>query len=64
MSKTIEYPALVYKARNTNTFIANCIIFNLIGFGKTETEAISKLYDSICEIKKGYSITIKPMYSI
>lgn len=64
MDKTVEYPALIYKTRTNNTFVANCIMLNLIGFGRTEKEAISKLYKSLSEIKKGYSVTIKPLYSI
>jgi predicted RNase H-like HicB family nuclease len=60
----IEYPALIYKNRKNNAYIANCIMFNLIGFGKTENQAIANLEQSMNDILKDYDITIKPMYEI
>ncbi len=67
----IEYPAMIYKANRNKTYIANCMVKNLIGFGKTEEEAISNLKESITKITdnfinevKSEEINIKPIYGI
>ncbi|MDD3150736.1 MAG: hypothetical protein PHV68_07860 [Candidatus Gastranaerophilales bacterium] len=60
----IEYPALIYKSRRNNNFIANCIMYNLIGFGKTEKDAIENLEKSMTQTLDKYEISIKPMYEI
>ena len=59
----MEYTAMVYrKGRNTG-FVANCIVKNLIGFGKTEEDAINNLKESIEKITK-MDASIKPMYGL
>jgi len=60
----IEYPAMVYKNRRNNAYIANCIMFNLIGMGKTEADAIANLEKSMKDVLKEYEIIIKPMKKI
>lgn len=59
----VEYPAMVYKHRGNKTFMANCIVKNLIGFGKTEEEAVKNLKTSLQNSTQNNDITIKPMYS-
>jgi len=61
LKKTVEYPALVYKNRKNNAYIANCIMYNLIGFGKTEIEAVANLEKSMNDVLDKYNIIIKPM---
>lgn len=56
---TVEYPAMVYK--KNNTYIANCIMHNLIGFGKTELDAVENLQKSMNEVLESYDVIIKPM---
>ena len=60
----IEYPALIYKNRKNNAYIANCVMFNLIGFGKTEEDAIQKLQGSMNQALEDYNVTIKPIYKM
>ena len=55
----VEYPAMVYK--KNNTYIANCIMHNLIGFGRTEIDAIENLQKSMNEVLEAYDVIIKPM---
>ncbi|MFA6925360.1 MAG: hypothetical protein WC223_14035 [Bacteroidales bacterium] len=62
--KTLEYSAVVYKNRKNNAFIANCMMFNLIGYGKTEKDAISNLENSIKETLEEYNVIIKPMHKM
>ncbi len=38
-----EYPALVYKNCKNNVFVANCICKKIVGFGKTEYDALMNL---------------------
>lgn len=59
--KTVEYPAIVYKNRKNNAYIANCIMYNLVGLGKTEEKAIANLEKSMNEALQDYEIRIKPM---
>lgn len=60
----IEYPAMIYKTNRNRTFIANCMAKNLVGFGKTEKEAIDNLKKSICADAKICDINVKPVYGI
>lgn len=63
----IEYPALIYKSDKNNVFVANCIIKKLIGFGRTESDAIDNLQNILntatgpCE---EYFVKVKPLYSL
>lgn len=58
----IEYPAMVYKTNRNKTYIANCIIKNLTGFGKTEEDAINNLKESLQNLNSKDEISIKPVY--
>lgn len=60
----IEYPALVYKNSKNNVFVANCIMKKLIGFGKTETEALNNLENVLSKIDEEFSVRIKPIYNL
>lgn len=60
----IEYPVMVYKSTRNNVYVANCIIKNLIGFGKTELDAIENLKNSLENISKGSKVKIKPLYGL
>ena len=61
---TIEYPAMIYKNNRNNVFIANCIIKNLIGFGKTEEDALNNLKESLQSMTKSNEVVVKPMYGL
>lgn len=56
-----EYPAMIYKSHRNNVFVANCIIKNLIGFGKTEEDALDNLKDSLQSMTKN-EVVVTPMY--
>ena len=43
----MEYPTMVYKNNRNNNYIANCMTTNICGFGKTEEDAVNKLWDAI-----------------
>lgn len=58
-----EYIALIYKNSRTKGFIANCMMKNLLGFGKTEEEAIYNLKISL-EKFGSVEVEIKPMYKL
>lgn len=56
-----EYPAMIYKTGRSNAFIANCIVKNLVGFGKTEEAALNNLKESFKNVTQD-DVTIVPMY--
>lgn len=60
----IEYPVLVYKNPKTKNFIANCINFNLLSFGKTEQEAMKNIEKTIVEKTKNSTISLKKIDSL
>ncbi len=60
----VEYHALIYKNQRSNTYMANCIVKNLFGFGKTEAEALSNLKDAIKVNQGANEISLKPMYGL
>ncbi|HNW25777.1 MAG TPA: hypothetical protein PLG15_06950 [Candidatus Gastranaerophilaceae bacterium] len=60
---TVEYPAMIYKNSRNNNFNANCIVKNVIGFGKTEEEALNNLKASL-QKDTNIEIIIKPMYGL
>lgn len=60
----IEYPALVYKNEKSNVFVANCIFKKLIGFGKTEVDAVKNLETILNKAEKEYFIKVKPLRSL
>ncbi len=57
----LEYPALVYKANRNNVFIANCIVKNLMGYGKTEEDAVNNLENALNQTYKDYIVKVSPM---
>jgi predicted RNase H-like HicB family nuclease len=59
-----EYPAMIYKTNRNRTFMANCIVKNLVGFGKTEEEALNNLKKSLCHHAETCDISVKPVYGI
>lgn len=58
----INYPAMVYKNNRNNVYVANCIVKNLIGFGKTEEAALVNLRDSLQNLNKDCEVFVTPMY--
>ena len=62
-STYIEYPALIYKSRNNHVFVANCIMKKLVGYGKTEAEAVNNLENVLNKNIQDYFVRIKPVYN-
>lgn len=58
----IEYPAMIYKSNRNGVYIANCLIKNLFGFGKTELDALDNLKVSLQNLNEKAEISIKPMH--
>lgn len=59
----VEYPAMIYKNGRNKIYTANCISKNVIGFGKTEEDALNNLKSSLQDLTKN-EICIKPIYGI
>ena len=62
MNPSVLYPALIYKSKNNNVFVANCIIKKIIGYGKTELDAIQNLEALMNKSSQEYQIRVKPVY--
>ena len=60
----IEYPAMIYKNNRNKSYIANCMIKNIVGFGKTEEDAIKNLKESLKSIADTSEIDIIPVYGL
>lgn len=60
----IEYPAMIYKSNRNNNYVANCLMKNLIGFGKTEADALKNLKESLENIDGKTGVVLKPMYGL
>lgn len=64
----IEYPAMIYRINRNKTYVANCMVKNLIGFGKTEEAAINNLKESLQNITEKITekseINITPVYNL
>ena len=58
----IEYPAMIYKNTRTPGYVANCIVKNIIGFGKTEEDALNNLKESLESITEKCNVVVTPMY--
>lgn len=58
----IEYPAMIYKSNRNNVYVANCIMKNIVGFGKTEQDAINNLKESLLHTNTDREISILPVY--
>ena len=54
-----EYQAMIYKNYRNKTFIANCLMNNLMGYGKTEAEAVENLRNSLQASTGEINIEIK-----
>lgn len=61
--KKIEYPAMIYKTNRNRGYVANCMTKNLIGFGKTEEDALANLKESLQTTTKN-EICLRPIYGI
>lgn len=60
----IEYPAMIYKYNRNKGYVANCLSKNLIGFGKTEEDALNNLKECLKDTDNESEITIKPFYGL
>lgn len=60
---SIIYPALIYKSKKNNIFVANCIIKKLIGYGHSEYDAVKNLEYVLNGQSSDYPVKIKPVYS-
>ncbi len=60
----MKYPAVVYKNPRCHTYIANCVVKNLLGFGKTETEALDDLKKTIQKLNEKCEIILEPCYGL
>lgn len=60
----IEYPAMIYKNSRSKTYVANCLVKNLIGFGQSEEDAIKNLKESLQSITETFDINITPVYGL
>lgn len=58
----IEYPAMIYKNSRSKVYVANCIVKNLFGFGKTEEDALNNLKESLQIFDSKNEISLKPMH--
>ena len=57
----VEYPALVYQGNRNNVFIANCIMKNLVGYGRSELDAIENLEKALSDANAEYIVKVKPI---
>lgn len=67
MTKTlefIEYPVLIYRDNRGCGFLANCLIKNIIAFGKTELQAIKNIEETLKELTNDYYVRVKPIYKL
>lgn len=55
---------MIYKNHRNNVFIANCMVKNLVGFGKTEEAALNNLKESLQGVSQKCEVVVKPMYGI
>lgn len=59
---SVHYPALIYKNEKSKVFVANCIIKKLVGYGRTECDAIASLEKMFNSTSPDYPVKIKPVY--
>lgn len=59
-----EYPAMIYRSNRNNVYIANCLAKNLVGFGKTEEDALNNLKSSIQNVCDICDISVTPIHGI
>ncbi len=59
-----EYPAMIYKNGRTKGYIANCMAKNLLGFGKTEADAMANLKQSLQTLTEINDVVVTPMYGL
>jgi hypothetical protein len=60
----IEYPAMIYKNNRSNIVVANCMMKNLFGFGKTEEDALKDLETSLQNVAAISDFVLKPVYGL
>lgn len=58
----LEFPAMIYKNNRNKTYMANCITKNMVGFGKTEEDALFNLKTSLQDLTQNEEVSLKPMY--
>lgn len=58
----VQYPALIYKSKKNNVFVANCIIKKLIGYGHSEEAAVSNLVRILERENTDFPVKVKPVY--
>lgn len=58
----IEYPAMIYKSNRNRVYVANCVEKHIVGFGKTEEDALNNLKESLQNMVRGDEISLKPFY--
>lgn len=52
---------MIYKTNRNKTYVANCVVKNLVGFGKTEEDALTNLKVSLQNLTKN-EINLRPVY--
>ena len=60
----LEYPALIYKNKKNDTYVANCITKKLVGYGKSESLAIKNLEKILNSKKTDFPVRVKPVYKL
>lgn len=60
----IEYPAMIYKSNRNKVYVANCLVKNIIGFGKTEEDALANLKESLQGTTDKFEVAVIPMYGL
>ena len=58
----LEYPALIYKNKKNDTYVANCITKKLVGYGSSEKAAILNLEQILNKNVSDYPVRVKPVY--
>ena len=56
---TVEYPALVYKNNKNKLYVANCITKKLLGYGRTEEDAIVNLEAVLNKAVTDYPVKVR-----
>ena len=56
---TVEYPALVYQNNKSKLYVANCITKKLLGYGKTEKDAIVNLEAVLNKTVTDYPVKVR-----
>lgn len=60
----MEFPAMIYKNNRNKVFVANCIAKNMVGFGKTEEDALENLKKSLKKVVTRNDFVLKKVYGL